>query len=61
MIKIGDMIKIRDTIKIRVVKYVKFSPKSTAYLVSEKSTRIFLKKYVNHHQYSNFKIKILGC
>ena len=34
----------------RVVKYVKFSPKSTAYLVSEKSTRIFLKKYVNHHQ-----------
>ena len=35
---------------IRVVKYVKFSPKSTAYLVSEKSTRIFLKKYVNHHQ-----------
>ena len=45
----------------RVVKYVKFSPKSTAYLVSEKSTRIFLKKYVNDHQYSNFKIKILGC
>ena len=34
-------------------------PKSTAYLVSEKSTRIFSEKYVNHHRQSDFKIKHL--
>ena len=46
---------------VMVVKFVKISSKSTAEAVREKSTRIFSKKYVIHHQAADFKIKNYSC
>ena len=47
--------------KSMVVKFVKISSKSTTEAVREKSTRIFSKKYVIHHQAADFKIKNYSC
>ena len=49
------------TVGAMVVKFVKISSKSTAEAVREKSTRIFSKKYVIHHQAADFKIKNYSC